>query len=186
MFTSWRPQSIGILFICTVPLLLIAFRATFASAQSPFPWGPPPIPGRSTPPATPPPPKLGATPTPQSSQSQAGPHVWQLTENGIVNHAATPAQLSVVGTGLQYYFIGADGSSATGPHIPNFLKLKADGVTTIFSGANPLTGKPVTIDYLAAENRIRVSTFYPDNEYDTNKPYIFRFGPDYTITVEAW
>ena len=75
---------------------------------------------------------------------------------------------------------------ASGTHIPSFLKLKADGVTTVFSGTSPLTGKPVNFDYLADENMIRVSAFYPDYEHDTYKPYIFRFGPDHSIIIEAW
>ena len=38
--------------------------------------------------------------------------------NCIVHHAATPSQLCPSGDGLQYYFIGADGSSQTGPYLP--------------------------------------------------------------------
>ena len=44
---------------------------------------------------------------------------------------------------------------------------------SLYTGANPLTSKPVQIDYLPAERKIRVSTYYPDTQYDTNKPYTF-------------
>ena len=105
-------------------------------------------------------------------------------------HAATPVQLVKSGDGLQYYYIGADGSTATGPTFPSFSELAAmhpsgDWVP-LLDAPNPLTGKHVNVDYMPNERKIRVSTFYPDNEYDTNKPYIFNFGSDHSINVEAW
>ena len=60
------------------------------------------------------------------------------------------------------------------------------GGVSLFSGSNPLTGKPVNIHYLPSEQKIRVSTFYPDNQYDINKPYVFTVDGGNTITHEAW
>ena len=92
--------------------------------------------------------------------------------------------------GLQFYYIAADGSTASGPHFPCFSELaemypSGDRVS-LLSASNPLTGKHVNVDYLPNEVKIRVSTFYPGSEYDTDKPYIFNFGSEYSINVEAW
>ena len=104
----------------------------------------------------------------------------------IVAHAATPAQLCSIGGGLQYYFIGADGSSSQGPWISPFGDLATAASASVYSGANPLTGKSVQITYLAAENKIRISTFYPDTQYDTNKPYNFTVDANNSVSHEAW
>ena len=42
-----------------------------------------------------------------------------------------------------------------------------------------MTGKSVVIDYVEEGDKtlLRVSTYYPDNEYDTNKPYVFTLDP---------
>ena len=110
--------------------------------------------------------------------------------NSIVTHAATPAQLVKSGAGLQYYYIGADGSSVTGPTLPSFSDLaemypSGDWVP-LLDAPNPLTGKHVNVDYIPNEQKIRVSTHYPDNEYDTNKPYIFTVDADYSVSHLAW
>ena len=104
----------------------------------------------------------------------------------IVAHAATPAQLCPIDGGLQYYFIGADGSSQTGPWIRSFDELAVLASASVYSGSNPMTGKSVTITYLAADNKIRISTFYPDTQYDTDKPYIFTVDTDNNIDHESW
>ena len=102
-------------------------------------------------------------------------------------HAATPAQLCPIGGGLQYYFIGS-GSSQAGPWIQPLSELATlhAGVASIYSGTNPFTGKPVQIHYLPADQKIRVSTFYPDNQYDTNKPYNFTVDANNSVSHEAW
>ena len=120
---------------------------------------------------------------------EPGPHASALS-NRIVRHAATPSQLVKSGDGLQYYFIGADGSTVSGPTFPSFSELaemhpSGDWVS-LLNAINPLTGKQVYVDYIPNEMKIRVFTYYPDNEYDTDKPYIFNFGSDYSINVEAW
>ncbi|MDE0311864.1 MAG: hypothetical protein OXI52_06335 [Caldilineaceae bacterium] len=157
-----------------------------APPSEPMPTGPPDA--YPTPPG---PPDSAIAPTPEGTRSSSspGPHA-SSAPNRIVHHAATPAQLIKTGNGLQFYYIGSDGSTASGPHIPSFSELaemypSGDWVS-LLSAPNPLTGKHVNVDYLPDEMKIRVSTFYPDSEYDTDKPYIFNFGSDYSINVEAW
>ena len=157
-----------------------------ATPTSSVPSGPPtntgPGPG-SGPPSNPSP---SATPTATTvSNMQPQPHPsapFTPPANCIVAHAATPAQICPIGGGLQYYYIGADGNSQQGPWIAPFSQLTA----SVFSGTNPMTGKSVTITYLAADNKIRISTFYPDNQYDTNKPYNFTVDANNNVSHEAW
>ena len=108
----------------------------------------------------------------------------------IVAHAATPAQLCPVGGGLQYYFIGPGGTSSGGPWIGSFADLAghyaAGGGVSLFSGSNPFTGKSVDITYLPSEQKLRISTYYPDNQYDVNKPYVFTVDTGNNIKHEAW
>ncbi len=110
--------------------------------------------------------------------------------NCIVNHAATPAQLCPVAGGLQYYFIGADGSSSGGPWLDSFTELAglytAGASVSLFSGSNSLTGKQVDIHYLPSDQKLRISTYYPDTQYDTDKPYVFTVDTGNTINHEAW
>ncbi len=128
-------------------------------------------------------------PQPDAPFSPLAPHPdapFSPPADCIVAHAATPAQLCPMAGGLQYYFIGADGSAQPGPWIQPFSELAALASWSIYSGTNTRTGKSVTITYIASENRIRVSTFYPDNEYDTNKPYAFTVDSNHNVTHEAW
>ncbi|MYC95502.1 MAG: hypothetical protein F4X14_11075 [Caldilineaceae bacterium SB0661_bin_32] len=110
--------------------------------------------------------------------------------NAIVLHPATPVQLSQAGSGLRVYFINRDGTSDIGPFFDNFSILAstyAGDPVTLYEGFNPGTGKPVTIDYLPAENKLRVSTFYADRPpHDFNKPYVFTVDPNHTVTHEQW
>ena len=149
--------------------------------------------GMTTPQATPTPGtgNGGTTPTPtpgmDGGMADRDP---SSSPNSIVAHAATPAQLVKSGGGLQYYYIGADGSSVTGPTLPSFSDLaemypSGDWVP-LLDAPNPLTGKHVNVDYIPNEQKIRVSTHYPDNEYDTNKPYIFTVDADYSVSHQAW
>ena len=121
-------------------------------------------------------------PTPTAPSSPSG--------GCLVSHAATPAQLCPIGGGLQYYFIGADGSSHTGPHLAPFSELAALHATgapvSLYTGANSFTGKPIQIDYLPSEGKIRVSTYYPDTQYDTNKPYVFSVDSGNAVNHESW
>lgn len=108
----------------------------------------------------------------------------------IVAHAATPAQLCPIAGGLQYYFIGSDGSSSVGPYLAPFSELATlytvGTSVSLYTGSNPFTSKSVQIDYLPADSKIRVSTYYPDTQYDTNKPYTFTVNTSNSVTHEAW
>lgn len=99
-----------------------------------------------------------------------------------ITHAARPAQICSVEGGLQYWFIGADGSAQPGPFLPDSPRIER------YEGTNPMTGKSVVIDYVVEGDQtlLRVSTFYPDNEYDTNKPYIFTLDPGHTVSYISW
>ena len=115
------------------------------------------------------------------------------TSNRIVFHAATPAQLVKTGDGgLHYYFIGADGSIVTGPVLSSFAKLAemhpSGAPVSLFSGANPSTGKSVDIYYLPDEKKIKVNTFYPGghDEYNPHKAYDFTVDADYAVKHVNW
>lgn len=108
----------------------------------------------------------------------------------IVSHAATPAQLCVTDWGLQYYFIGPSGGQP-GPSLSSFSELAeslslVQAVVELYRGTNPMTDKPVQIDYLPKERAIRVSTYYADTPYSKNKPYIFTVNTSYEVAHQAW
>ena len=108
----------------------------------------------------------------------------------IVSHAATPAQLCVSGDGIQYYFVGP-GVVQIGPYLSSISELAAShssapAAVELYRGTNPLTGKPVQIDYLPNEKLIRVSTFYLDTPYSMDKAYIFTVNASYQVTYQAW
>ena len=193
--------------LCLLTFVLVVAWSATATAQVGGPGGPggepqplPPAPVTPTPtPGAPAP-----TPTRSSSTSPAPtpstPVDPTLTEheiraalapNRIVFHPATPVQLCKAAGGLQVYFIGADGDTYFGPWVPSFDELAAtypEGESaSIFSGRNPLTGKPVDIDYLPAKQKLRVSTFYADRPpHDINKPYVYTVDPIHTIIHEQW
>ena len=113
--------------------------------------------------------------------------------NRIVHHAATPVQLVRTGDdGLHLYFIGADGSTYTGPVFSSFAKLEemhpSGAAVSLFDGKNPSTGQPVTVDYLPDENRIFVKTFYPPghDKYNPNKAYDFTVDDEYKVKHVNW
>jgi hypothetical protein len=110
--------------------------------------------------------------------------------NMIVHHAATQVQLSPVNDGLQTYYIAPGGVGHSGPWIESFASLAqrypTGGATTLFTGANQGTGKPVTIYYLASEKKIRISTYYPDTQYDINKPYVFTVDSGHNVVHDQW
>ncbi|MCY3710925.1 MAG: hypothetical protein OXG26_18690 [Caldilineaceae bacterium] len=110
--------------------------------------------------------------------------------NAIVRHAATPIQISSLAGGLQVYFIGADGATH-GPmlaHLSKLAEMHPDGdPVELFSGTNPGTGKPVTIQYLPDAKVLHVNTFYADKPpHDYNKAYIFTVDADHSVNHERW
>ena len=191
-------------------MLAVALPA-FVTASSHVP-PPPPDNNDDELPPPPPPPIGGGTPTPTPTrtptsggngnpQPPADPTpddptiteadlIKALAPNRIVFHAATPVQLCKAEDGLQVYFVGRKGKTRLGPWVPSFAELAANNPTgaevSIYFGFNPLTGKPVKIDYLPSVHRIRVDTFYADREHDKSKQYIFHFGPEHDITYDAW
>jgi hypothetical protein len=107
-----------------------------------------------------------------------------------VTHAATPAQLCTADEGFQYYFIGPSGIQA-GPYLSSFGELAetkslVQAVVELYRGTNPMSGKPVQIDYLPNEKVIRISTYYADTPYSKNKPYIFTVNTSYEVKYQAW
>jgi hypothetical protein len=137
----------------------------------------------------------GQTPLPNTGggqQTTPAPHPdapSTPSSDCIVAHAATPAQLCPVAGGLQYYFIGADGSTSIGPFISAFSDLASlytAGDVLLYSGINPLTSKSVQIHYLTSTYKIRVSTYYPDTQYDTDKPYTFTVNGSHSVSHIAW
>ena len=129
--------------------------------------------------------------TQQTQETEAHPDAPSYpSADCIVTHAATPAQLCPIAGGLQYYFIGADGSSQTGPYIKPFSELATlytiGASVRLYTGSNPFTGKSVLIDYLPAEKMLRISTYYPDTVYDTDKPYTFTVDSGSSVNHEAW
>ena len=180
-------------------LLLTAALVPVTAAHHGVP--PPPVPpdnGTATPvvppppPTTVPPPPPDPTPAPPSGNGMddmKSPSAPAWPPPGlIVTHAATQVQLAPVGGGLQTYLIGSDGTGHSGPYIPAFgtLAQQHAGAATLWSGANPGTGKSVTITYLPAENKIRISTYYPDTQYDVNKPYVFTVDSGHNVVHEQW
>ena len=107
-----------------------------------------------------------------------------------MKHAGTPVQLCVHGARLQYYFIGPDGVSE-GPSLPSVsflaeLHAKAMAAVELYRGVNPLTGKPVQIDYLPMGKMILVYTYYADTPYSKDKAYIFTIDRSGEVTFLAW
>ena len=150
----------------------------------------PPVPGANQ--GAPLPGANQGTPLPDGNQQTSTPHPDAPdypSADCIVSHAATPAQLCPIAGGLQYYFIGADGSTSIGPFISSFTDLASlytTGEVLLYSGVNPLTSKSVQVHYLTSSYEIRVSTYYPDNEYDTDKPYTFTVNGSNVVSHIAW
>ena len=204
-----RPRPI---FVLLVALLLTIAFASIAAARPNAIDDPPPPPGfgggqNPTPTPTddspPPPPGFGGggqgsgsgsgggVPPPPTIKGLIKPVVYPWPPpNAIVLHAATPIQLSQAGSGLRVYFINRDGTSKIGPFFDNFTILAGQysgDPVTLYEGSNPGTGKPVTIQYLPAQRKLRVSTFYADRPpHDFNKPYVFTIDAQHNIDHEQW
>lgn len=111
--------------------------------------------------------------------------------NAIVRHPATPVQISALGGGLRIYLIAPGGDATTGPVLSSLSALaemypEGDAVS-LYEGVIPGSGKPVTIEYLPADMKLRVSTFYADKPpHDFDKAYIFTVDADHSVTHERW
>ena len=180
-----RTRRIALSLALALLLSLALSAAAFAQQGIPDPGSPPP-----GPPSGPPSPTAPTTDPPGTTETSHPSAPFTPPGNCIVAHAATPAQLCPVGGGFQYYFIGPGGTSSGGPWIGSFTELAghyaAGGSVSLYSGSNPFTGKPVNIYYLPSENKLRISTYYPDNQYDVNKAYVFTVDTGNAIKHEAW
>ena len=104
-----------------------------------------------------------------------------------MTHAATPVQLCTddAGTGFQLYFIGDDAYAETGP----FIVQPSIGSQSMLpnSGSNPMTGKAATVEWAAeGVSQLKVSTYYPDPEYYTDKPCVFTIGSTDEVSHISW
>ena len=199
--------------VTAIVLLLTVASASVAAAHSPLAddvrRAPPPIPGGNGGSTNPPPGDTNPPPTGGGggggqTPSTGGGVAPPATENGLIRpvvypwpppnaivlHAATPIQLSQAGTGLRVYFISRDGTSTIGPFFDEFGILAhnyPNDPVTLYTGSNPGTGKPVTIDYLPSQNKLRISTFYADRPpHDIDKPYVFTVDPQHNVVHEQW
>ena len=137
----------------------------------------------------------GGTPLPGNGNGNGnmmmGPPLSWPPPNAIVYHAATPIQISALGGGLHFYFIGPDGAAQSGAVTGSLSTLAemypSGSAVSLYSGSNPGSGKPVTIEYLPADMKIRVSTYYADKPpHDFDKAYIFTVDADHSVTHERW
>ena len=180
-------------------LLMIAVGPTVASAQDAGDQGPPNQPNVPlTDPDGPGDPGTGPKGNPSAGNEDdddmgGGMAAPIPKSNRIVHHAATPVQLVKTGDeSLHLYFIGADGSTYTGPVFSSFAALEemhpSGAAVSLFDGKNPSTGQPVTVDYLPDENRIFVKTFYPPghDKYNPNKAYDFTVDDMYKVKHVSW
>ena len=109
-------------------------------------------------------------------------------------HPATPVQVcrnNKTGS-LHFFFVGPKEVSS-GPLLPSisvFASIYPKGFlpaeVELYRGPNAGTNKEVTVHYLTKSTQLRVSTYYADNEYDIDKPYVFTIDVDGKITYLAW
>ena len=63
----------------------------------------------------------------------------------------------MAGGGFQYFFIGPDGNTVSGPTIPSFAELAemhpSGEWVSLLDAVNPLSGKQVYVDYILTTRR---------------------------------
>ncbi|MDE0142831.1 MAG: hypothetical protein OXN19_15275, partial [Caldilineaceae bacterium] len=141
------------------------------------------------------------TPTPTESRPDPSPSVVPTSTPKpppptlcLVPHPATPVQVcrnNKTGS-LHFFFVGPKEVSS-GPLLPSisvFASIYPKGFlpaeVELYRGPNAGTNKEVTVHYLTKSTQLRVSTYYADNEYDIDKPYVFTIDVDGKITFLAW
>ncbi len=112
----------------------------------------------------------------------------------LVPHPATPVQVcrnDKTGA-LQFYFVGPK-EVISGPLFSSIARFASSypkgflpAEVEVYRGPNAGTNKEVTVHYLTNSKQLRVSTYYADNEYDTDKPYVFTIDIDGRVTHLAW
>ena len=112
----------------------------------------------------------------------------------LVPHPATPVQVcrnNKTGS-LRFYFVGPKEvfSGPLFPSISGFASIYPKGFlpaeVELYRGPSAGINKEITVHYLTNSNQLRVSTYYADNEYDTDKPYVFTIDIDGKVTHLAW
>ena len=109
----------------------------------------------------------------------------------LIRHEATPINITIGGDGaFNLHFIG-DGGVATGPVLPPVREVvethsEDAGNTVLYEGINSITGAPVVISYLSAEQVLHVHTYYPDRHDGSMKPYIFIVDQDNKVSHWEW
>ena len=132
---------------------------------------------------------ISVTETPESGKPNPPP-----PSSCIVAHAATPVQVcrnNKTGA-LHFHFVGA-ADVFSGPVFPSITEISSDyppGHTSseieIYRGTSTGTGKEVLVHFVTKGAHLRVTTYYADSEYDTDKPYVFTISQDGKVTHLAW
>ena len=111
----------------------------------------------------------------------------------IVPHQATPVQVCRNKIGVLHFIYVGNNMVFSGPIFDSISAMASDypfghvpPAVELYRGINSGTGKEVVVDYLTYNRLLRVSTFYADNEYDLNKPYIFTIDEEGNVKHLAW
>ncbi len=109
----------------------------------------------------------------------------------LISHAGTPVNITIGGDGaFNFKFIGDDGV-ASGPVLPPVRELAEEhqsesGNIVLYEGLNTISGAPVVVSYLAADQVLHVNTSYLDRHNGTMKPYIFVIDVDDEVSHWEW
>ncbi len=109
----------------------------------------------------------------------------------LIRHAGTPVNITIGGDGaFNFHFIGDDGV-ASGPVLPPVRELaeehQADsGNIVLYEGVNSMSGAPVVVSFLSADQVLHVNTSYLDRHNGTMKPYIFVVNLDDEVSHWEW
>ena len=161
---------------------------TATATQPPSPLQPAGLPS-PTPTKTPGEPQVNRPtslrPTPKPTSSWVSPC--------IVPHQATPVQVCRNKIGALHFIYVGNSMVFSGPIFDSISAMASDypfghvpPEVELYRGINRGTGKEVVVHYLTYNRLLRVSTFYADNEYDLNKPYIFTIDEEGNIKHLAW
>ena len=111
----------------------------------------------------------------------------------IVPHQATPVQVCRNKIGVLHFIYVGNSMVFSGPIFDSISAMASDypfshvpPAVELYRGINSGTGKEVVVHYLTYNRLLRVSTFYADNEYDLNKPYIFTIDEEGNVKHLAW
>ena len=124
-------------------------------------------------------------PTPKPTSSWVSPC--------IVPHQATPVQVCRNKIGVLHFIYVGNSMVFSGPIFDSISAMASNypfghvpPEVELYRGINSGTGMEVVVHYLTYNRLLRVSTFYADNEYDLNKPYIFTIDAEGNVKHLAW